>query len=223
MHQCSRVHSWERGRSDRLRPTPATPQAPASGPASGPAIARCSRWRLARQGVIPLRAASAAFADFGQLSADKLYVGLGEDEGRSHRTIRNRIGVGMVNLNDAVGLLRAKRQELLAQLDAVDKALAALSRLGVAVTATSEGNPQQATEEAAIGVLPIRLKPPRALSDEHKHALNEGRRKARHSKDAAAGFAREIPDPSHGLAPVSGPDGRRPRLVKRTRGSEGHR
>ena len=69
---------------------------------------------------------------------------------------------------------------------------------------------------AAGTVLPTRVKAPRMLSDEHKHALNEGRRKARHSKAAAAGFAREMPDPSPGLAPASSLGGSQPRLVKRT-------
>jgi hypothetical protein len=93
----------------------------------------------------------------------------------------------MVDFHDAVSLLRAKRQELLHQLNAVEKALAALGDAGLAVTSTAEANPQEATDTAASAVLPTRLKAPRTLSDEHKHALNEGRRKARHSKDAAAG------------------------------------
>ena len=121
----------------------------------------------------------------------------------------------MVILSDAVSLLRAKRKELSDQLDAVDKALAALGGPGIA--SAFERNPQEAVAETAIEVLPTRLKPPRALSDEHRHALKEGRRKARHSKDAAAGRAREMPDPRPGLAPASGADGRRPRLVKQTR------
>jgi hypothetical protein len=122
----------------------------------------------------------------------------------------------MIDLNDAVSLLQAKRKELLVQLEAVDKALGALSGLGGADTTTPEENPQGATGRASTD-LPTRLKPPRTLSDEHKHALNEGKRKARHSKDAAAGLAREMPDPSPGLVPSSSADGRQPRLVKRTR------
>jgi hypothetical protein len=122
----------------------------------------------------------------------------------------------MVNLSDAVSLLRAKRKELSDQLDAVDKALAALGP-GISSTTRPEGNPQAAAGETASEVLPTRLKPPRALSDEHRHALKEGRRKARHSKEAAAGRAREMPDPRPGLAPASSADGQRPRLVKQTR------
>ena len=117
----------------------------------------------------------------------------------------------MIDLTDAISLLQAKRNELVVQLEAVDKALAALS--------ATDGNRGIAAErhyaepERAGGtIVPTKVKAARTLSDEHKHALNEGRRKARHSKDAAAGFARELSDPS----PT--PSGERPpRLVKRTR------
>jgi hypothetical protein len=131
-------------------------------------------------------------------------------------TTWNRIGMDMVNLIDAVSL-RAKRKELLDQLDAVDNALAALGAPSVGFITTPEGSPQEAAAKPASGALPTRLKPPRALSDEHKHALTEGRRKARHSKDVAAGRAREMPDPFPGLAPASSAESQRPRLVKRTR------
>jgi len=93
----------------------------------------------------------------------------------------------MVNLSDAVRLLRAQRKELSDQLDAVDKALAALGEPRDAPRTGSEGNPQGAAGETMIAVLPTRLKPPRTLSEEHRHALREGRRKARHSQDVAAG------------------------------------
>jgi hypothetical protein len=121
----------------------------------------------------------------------------------------------MVDLQDAVRLLQEKRNELADQLDAVDKALAELTR--------SHGSPTPAkippptTETDPRVVLPTRLKPRRTLSDEHKHALSEGRRKARHSKDAAAGRARELNDRAPALAPAPTDDGRQPRLVKRNR------
>jgi len=123
----------------------------------------------------------------------------------------------MVNLNDVVLVLRAKRQELLDQLDAVDKALAALSGIGDAVTLPPGRNPQEPPETPDGTVTPTRLKARRILSDAHKHALSEGRRKARHAKDAAAGLARELPEPAVGLAPASSAEGRQPRLVKRTK------
>ena len=120
----------------------------------------------------------------------------------------------MVNLSDAVRLLRAQRKELSDQLDAVDRALAALGEpCGVPRTG-SAGNPLAAAGETVTEVLPTRLKPPRKLSDEHRHALKEGRRKARHSIEVAAGHAREMSDPRPGLALASSGDDRRPRLVK---------
>jgi hypothetical protein len=122
----------------------------------------------------------------------------------------------MVDLKDAVSLLRAKRKELIDQLDAVDKALSALIGVAGTVTMAPEPNPPEAPERMNT-VLPTRLNPPRTLSDEHKHALKEGRRKARHAKDAAAGLARETTDLSPGLASRSRASGQAPRLVKRTK------
>ena len=123
----------------------------------------------------------------------------------------------MVDLKDAVSLLRAKRKELLDQLDAVDKALSVLTGAAGTVTVAPEADPPEAPERTPDTVLPTRLNPPRTLSDEHKHALKEGRRKARHSKDAAAGLAREMTDLSPGLASRSRASGQSPRLVKRTK------
>jgi len=123
----------------------------------------------------------------------------------------------MVDLKDAVSLLRAKRKELMDQLDAVDKALSVLSGVAGTVTMAPEADPPQAPERTPTTVLPTRLNPRRTLSDEHKHALKEGRRKARHSKDAAAGLAREMIDASPGLASASRARGQSPRLVKRTK------
>ena len=120
----------------------------------------------------------------------------------------------MVNLSDAVRLLRAQRQELSDQLDAVDKALAALGEPRGVPGTRSEGNPAGSAGETVTEVIPTRLKPPRKLSDEHRHALKEGRRKARNSKEVAAGRAREMSDPRPGLASASSADDRHPRLVK---------
>ena len=120
----------------------------------------------------------------------------------------------MIDLNDAVILLQAKRKELADQLDAVDKALAALRSVGGAGSAPG-ADPAASLERAPSVVLPTKLKPPRTLSDEHKRALSEGRRKAHHSKAAAAGLAREPIDQAPALASTG--DGRQPRLVKRTK------
>jgi hypothetical protein len=123
----------------------------------------------------------------------------------------------MVNFGDPVRLLRAHRKELSDQLDAVDKALAALGEPRGVPRTGSEGNPQGPVGETVTEVLPTRLKPPKKLSDEHRHALKEGRRKARHSKEVAAGRAREVSDPRPGLALASNADDRRPRLVRQKR------
>jgi hypothetical protein len=101
----------------------------------------------------------------------------------------------MVDLSDAVKLLRAQRKQLAEQLDAVDKALAALG-------------------QSSAEILPTRLPPARKLSDEHRQALNDGRRHARHSKEVAAGRARELADPRSGLASGDSGEDRHPRLVK---------
>lgn len=123
----------------------------------------------------------------------------------------------MIDLHDAVSVLKAKRKELADQLDAVDKALAALAGFAGDGSATPGKNPAATTETDPRIVLPTRLTPRRTLSDDHKHAMKEGRRKARHSKAAAAGLARELSDQAPALAPASSADGRQPRLVKRTR------
>lgn len=120
----------------------------------------------------------------------------------------------MVDRDRTVSRLHAQRKALLDQLDAVDRALAALTGAGVTGVTTRELETQEAAEEATSPVVPTRVKPPRMLSDEHRQALIEGRRKARHSTDVAAGRARDIPDPSPGLAPASAAR-QLPRLVKR--------
>lgn len=122
----------------------------------------------------------------------------------------------MTDLHDAVRLLQAKRKELADELDAVDKALAALSRIGGAEAGAAKENPSRPPEAAPSAVLATKLKPRRTLSDEHKHSLSEGRRKAHHSKAAAAGLARELLDQAPALVASSG-EGRQPRLVKQTK------
>jgi hypothetical protein len=121
----------------------------------------------------------------------------------------------MTDLNDAISLLRGKRDDLSAQLDAVNKALAALCEADRATAAPPGGPVREAPQEAPGEVLPTRIESPRMLTDEHKFALKEGRRRALHSKEAAAGRARELRDPAPGLAPASATDSLQPRLVKR--------
>lgn len=119
-----------------------------------------------------------------------------------------------VDIDGATSLLRAKREALLDQLAAVDRALAALTAAGIIVANAQDLHTAEPAEEPTTRVVPTRVKPRRVLSDEHRHALTEGRRKARHSKDAAAGRARETLDLSPGLAPAPTATDL-PRLVKR--------
>ena len=100
-----------------------------------------------------------------------------------------------------VALLEEQRQALLEQLDAIDKAIAALT--------------SAPDEHAAGAVLPRRVAPRRVLSDSHKQALVVAKRNARHAHEAAKGLAREMPVDS--FVPAIGRRGERqaPRLVKR--------
>jgi hypothetical protein len=122
----------------------------------------------------------------------------------------------MVDPDRTVMKLHAAREELLDQLAIVDKALAALTGARVTLANTPEPNSTEAAEEATSPVVARRVKSPRVLSDKHRQALIDGLRKARHSKEAAAGRAREMPDPFPGLALASTAP-QLPRLVKRQR------
>jgi hypothetical protein len=122
--------------------------------------------------------------------------------------------VTRVDLDTSAKTLQAKREELLDQLDAIDKALAILTSKGATVADTGERQTAAAADKATSPVVPTRVKPQRVLSDEHRHASIEGRRKARHARDAAAGRAREMLDPSPRIPPASKATGL-PRLVKR--------
>ena len=126
-----------------------------------------------------------------------------------------------VEFDEDEGCLRAKREALLEQLAAVDRALAALVAPETPVAnaqdlkaAEPAVDPAEGPAEEAGPVVPRRVTARRTLTDEHRHAITEGRRKARHAKDAAAGRAREAIDPAPGLAPASTAT-EFPRLVKR--------
>jgi hypothetical protein len=110
----------------------------------------------------------------------------------------------MPTLNRIVVMLEEQRRQLLDQLAAVDKAIAALS-------SAEQVAPE---EDVATPVVPRRVKSKRVLTDEHKEALNAGRRKARTAREAAKGLAREMPD--EGFVPAIGTrrDNHVPRLVK---------
>ena len=121
----------------------------------------------------------------------------------------------MVTMNQTRHLLEEQRRELLDQLDALDRAIAALNSVGIPVAETQPSGPDVRSEHTASAVLPRRIKPRRVLSDSHKQAVVVGKRNARAAKDAAKGLARELPDDS--FVPAIGRQdvGQPPRLVKR--------
>jgi hypothetical protein len=127
---------------------------------------------------------------------------------------RDNHTMSVVDIDGAASLLRAKREALLNQLAAVDRALATLAAAEVIVANAQDLQTAEPEAQATEPVVPTRVTPRRVLSDEHRHALTEGLRKARHSKAAAAGQARETLDPTPGLTPTSATEP--PRLVKRT-------
>ena len=115
-------------------------------------------------------------------------------------------------------MLEEQRRELLGQLDAVDRALAALNGAEKAAPETAPARPDAAAEPEAAAVVPNRVKSRRVLSDAHRQALVVGRRKAREARDAAKGLARELPPDSFVPAIGTRGDSQPPRLVKRTDG-----
>jgi hypothetical protein len=121
----------------------------------------------------------------------------------------------MAKLKSIVRMLEAQRVELLKQLDAIDRALAALGSAGMAVAEAPLAEADVPAEDAARTVPPRQVKAPRVLTDSHKRALTAGRRRARETRDVAKGLAREMPD--DGFVPAIGKraDRQPPRLVKR--------
>jgi len=119
----------------------------------------------------------------------------------------------MVRLNRIIKMLDEQRRDLLDQLDAVDRAIQALNSAGIAGDA-APAEPDVPADTAASAVVARRVKPRRVLTDSHKQALVHGKRKARESRDAAKGLAREMPGDS--FVPAIGTRGERqpPRLVK---------
>ena len=122
----------------------------------------------------------------------------------------------MTTLKHIVRMLEEQRRELLDQLAAVDRAIAALGGGGTEAAAAGPAAVDVPAEEIAGAVLPRHVKARRVLSDSHKQALIAGRRRAREARDVATGLAREMPDDA--FVPAIGTrkaDRQPPRLVKR--------
>ena len=121
----------------------------------------------------------------------------------------------MVELSRIVSTLKATRRELAQQLEAIDKAIAALTSAPQSADVAAVPDATAAAPSDTTPPGPTRLKPKRVLADAHKEAMAKGRRRAREVKEAAAGRARELPDDSFvpALARTSG--AQPPRLIKK--------
>ena len=117
-----------------------------------------------------------------------------------------------IDLESSLRTLHAKRTELLNQVDAIDTALAALATAGITVVNAPEAQPE-AADDVTSPVVPTRIKARRVLSDEHRQALIDGRRMARHRRAVDEGRARELLAPSPAPSQAAG----LPRLVKRAK------
>jgi hypothetical protein len=117
-----------------------------------------------------------------------------------------------IDLDSSLRALHARRTELLNQVNAIDTALAALATAGIAVVNAPEPQPE-AADDVTTPVVLTRIKAPRVLSDEHRQALLDGRRMARHRRAVDEGRARELLAPSPAPSEAAG----LPRLVKRAK------
>jgi len=116
-------------------------------------------------------------------TATKLLSDLGQQAQEVvHRRRRGRPpgshnhNVTVVDIDDTASALRAKREALLDQLAAVDRALAALTAAGIIVANAQELHTAKPAEEATSPVVPSRVKPRRVLSDEHRHKHRRNRK-----------------------------------------------
>src|SRR5688572_8647535 len=112
-------------------------------------------------------------------------------------------------------MLEGQRRELMDQLDAIDRAIAALGGAGTEAAEAHPAASDVAAEDTAGAVLARHVKARRVLTDAHKQALLAGKRRAREARDVAKGIAREMPGDS--FVPAIGTRGDRqpPRLVRR--------
>jgi hypothetical protein len=121
----------------------------------------------------------------------------------------------MAEFKQIVQMLEGQRRELVDQLAAVDKAIAALNGTAAAGGDARPAQPHIPTEDPPATPLARRVKEKRVLSDAHRQAMLAGRRKTREAHDVAKGLAREMPD--EGFVPAIGVRGDRqvPRLIKK--------
>ena len=116
-----------------------------------------------------------------------------------------------IDVESSLRTLHAKRAELLNQVNAIDTALGALATAGITVVNAPE--PAEAADDVTSPLVPTRVKARRVISDEHRQALLDGRRMARHRRAVDEGRARELLAPS----PAPSEAAAVPRLVKRAK------
>ena len=122
----------------------------------------------------------------------------------------------MADLKQIVQMLEGQRRELVDQLAAVDKAIAALNGTAAAGGDARPAQPDIPTEAPPATQLARRVKEKRVLSDAHKQALIAGRRKTREAHDVAKGLAREMPDEGFVRARPVTVSSREERFLRRT-------
>jgi len=120
----------------------------------------------------------------------------------------------MVHLERSIQLLLATRGDLLDQIDAIDRAVAALRGDTTLPTAIQEERSGVAAVSAAEVVVQ-KVRPRRVLTDEHKQKLADGRRRARDAKGVVSGEVRESVSDTF-VPALAAPVDETPRLVKRT-------
>ena len=130
----------------------------------------------------------------------------------------------MGEMTKIVELLQEQRRALVEQLEAVDKAIAALH---AADAVEDDGEPVDDEEDdleeepapdgvsdgASEGARQVKAR--RTQTDSHKHAIAVGKRNARNSRDAAKGLMRDIQPDDFIPAIGSRGDQNAPRLVKK--------
>jgi hypothetical protein len=120
----------------------------------------------------------------------------------------------MVHLERSIQLLLATRGGLLDQIDAIDRAVAALRGEATLPTAT-QAKPSAVAAVSTPEVVVQKVRPRRVLSDEHRQKLADGRRKAREAKGVVSGDVRESVGDTFVPALAVTVD-ETPRLVKRS-------
>ena len=123
----------------------------------------------------------------------------------------------MGEMTKIVELLREQRRALVEQLEAVDKAIAALHAAD-AVDDDDADAVDEPIDELSAEPTPAdarHVKARRTQTDTHKHAIAIGKRNARNARDSSKGLMRDIQGDDFIPAINSRGDQNAPRLVKK--------